>query len=183
MKFATLGVVVAGFAAALCAGPVAAQAPLVAGFTCCNLHYDGDWISDANWSTLPMIPAGARITVRSYGFNNRAYVEIDGREMRIGHDYGRAQESLEQYVAKLVVRESPKRRIDRFPKPIREAIAAGRVVPGMTREQAIITAGFPPTHRTPSLEAPVWNYWFTRVSRYEVHWNAKGTVQTIVGRN
>jgi hypothetical protein len=172
-----------GVAAVAFVLPAAAQTEPAIGFTCCNLHYDGDWISDANWSNLPMIPAGTPIRIKSWGFNNRAYAEIGGREYRIGHDYGRAQESLETYVYKLVVRENPKKRIDGYRKEIRVAIAAGRVVPGMTREQVLIAAGFPATHRTPSLDAPVWNYWSSRVSRYEVHWNAKGTVQSIVGQH
>ena len=38
-----------------------APAPaLLSGYTCCNLHYEGDWISDANWSSMPTIPAEAR---------------------------------------------------------------------------------------------------------------------------
>jgi hypothetical protein len=42
----------------------AAVAPaLPTGYTCCNLHYENDWISDANWSSMPMIPAGASIKV------------------------------------------------------------------------------------------------------------------------
>ena len=32
------------------------------GFACCNLHFDGDEINDANYSELPMIPAGTPIT-------------------------------------------------------------------------------------------------------------------------
>jgi hypothetical protein len=183
MKLTLAGLLVAGVAVALGAGPVAAQAPLLEGFTCCNLHHDGDWISDANWSNLPMIPAGTPIKITFYGYNHRAFAELDGRAMRIGHDYGRAQESLEKYVSKLVVPASPATKIEGYPKAFRDAIRAGRVETGMTREQAIIAAGYPATHKTPSLDAPVWNYWASRAGRYEVHWNAKGTVQTIVGRN
>src|SRR5262249_34693942 len=61
------------------------------GFACCNLHYSKDWISDGNYAELPMIPVGTPIEVQSYG-KNRAYVVIDGKPMRLGHDYGRDQE-------------------------------------------------------------------------------------------
>jgi hypothetical protein len=153
---------------------------LFQGYTCCNLHYDKDWISDANWGQLPMIPAGTPIKVLSYGFN-RASVEIDGKPFRIGQDYGRADEPLEKYISKLVVKASPKGRIDRYPDKVRAAIHEGRVIPGMTREQAIVAVGYPPTHQTKTLDARVWNLWQSRAGRYEVHWTEKGNVEKVVG--
>ena len=38
-------------------------------------------------------------------------------------------------------------------------IQQGRPMPGMTREGVILAVGYPPEHRTPSLDAPVWTYW------------------------
>ena len=167
-------------AAALCFAvlPAAAQ-DKPEGYTCCNLHYEKDWISDANWGSLPMIPAGARIKVLDYGWN-RASVEIDGKPYRIGHDYGRSEESLEKFVAKLVVKASPRAKVDRYPARAKAAINEGRVAPGMTREQVIVAVGYPPTHRTPTLDSPVWHAWYSRTKRYEIHWKGN-TVDRLVG--
>jgi hypothetical protein len=169
----------AALLAVLAAGAAAAQ-NRPEGYTCCNLHYDKDWISDANRRQLPMIPAGAKIKVLDYG-SNRANVEIDGKPMRIGHDYGRGEESLEKFIAKLVVKTDPQVKVKRYPEKVRAAIKEGRVIPGMTRDQVILAVGYPPTHKTPSLDASVWNLWASRAGRYEVHWNSKGTVENIVG--
>jgi hypothetical protein len=165
--------------AALASSTAFAQ-ELYQGYTCCNLRYEKDWISDANWGNLPMIPAGTPIKVTSYGFN-RAAVDIDGKPMRLGHDYGRSQEPIEKWVGKVVSRTNPKAKIDRYPEKIRAAIKAGKVVPGMTREQAIISVGYPPAHRTRSVDDPVWNMWASRAGRYELHWSGKGTLEKIVG--
>jgi hypothetical protein len=151
------------------------------GYTCCNLHYDKDLISDANWTTAPMIAAGAKIKVVSYS-SNVAHVEIDGKPMRIGHEYGRKQESLEAFISKRVVKANPHGKIDRYPEPVRAAIKAGKVIPGMTREQVIVAVGYPPTHKTESLDAKVWNHWQSRAGRFEVHWSDKGTVENISGQ-
>lgn len=75
-----------------------------AGYACCNLHYDDEWISDENIWGLPFIPAGTPIAMREYG-RNRIQVLVDGRPMTIGQDYGRKQETKEQLFAKLVVKE------------------------------------------------------------------------------
>jgi len=150
------------------------------GYTCCNLHYDADRISDANWRNLPMIPAGATIRIVSYGFNT-AMVEIDGKPLRIAHEYGRDQETLETYVGKLVLPFDPRTRVASWPPEVREAIFRGVVIPGMTREQVLVAVGYPPTHRTFTLDSNVWHLWASRVGRYEVHFNSQGTVEKIVG--
>ncbi len=150
------------------------------GFTCCNLHFNGDWISDANWSVNPMIPAGTPIRILSYG-RYRAFVEVDGKPMRLGQDYGREQESLERFAAKWVVDKDPKERIATYAPAIREAIRLGRAVPGMNREQVLVAVGYPPTHQTLTLDAPVWHFWTTRTSRYQVIWGADGLVQEVTG--
>ena len=165
------------FIAALAAGCATAPPD---GYTCCNLHYDYDRISDANWHDLPMIPAGAKIRVVDYGVN-RALVEIDGKPIRIAHDYGRDRESVETYVRKLVVPWDPKELIASYPPEVRDAISRGTVIRGMTREQVIIAAGYPPTHRTFSVNENVWNLWASKHGRYEVHFNSQGTVEKLVG--
>ena len=157
----------------------AAAQDLLTGYTCCNLHYDKDWISDANWRRAAMIPAGAKIRVLEYG-SNRASVEIDGKPMRIGQDYGRKEESIQQFIQKIVVKSNPQAKIAKYPEKIRQAVRDGVVIPGMTREQVIISVGYPPTHKTPSLESSIWNHWASRAGRYEVHWKGNA-VERVAG--
>jgi hypothetical protein len=128
-----------------------------------------------------MIPAGAPIKVISYG-SNEAAVEIDGKPMRLLQEYGRKQEPLEQFVAKWVVAKNPRAKIDKWPEPVRNAVNAGKVATGMTREQVIVAVGYPPTHKTASLEAPVWNHWQSRAGRFEVVFNQKGVVEAVNGQ-
>jgi hypothetical protein len=159
----------------------AASAPAPAqlsGYTCCNLHYEGDWISDANWSSMPMIPAGASIKVLDYG-RYRVNVDIDGRKMRLGLDYGR-QMALEAWAKKIVVGEDPRRTIGAWPRPVRDAVYAGKVSLGMTKEQVIVSLGYPPAHQTPSLDAPQWKYWHTSLGSYLVVWGNGGRVEDVV---
>jgi hypothetical protein len=150
------------------------------GFACCNLHYSKDWINDGNYAELAMISAGTPIEVISYG-RDRAYVNIDGKAMRLGHDYGRDQESLEAWVNKIVVSVDPRPRIQAYPKAIQEAIYQGKVMPGMTREQIIASVGYPLTSENVSLDQPIWRMWRSSHGEYQLHFRSDGRLESVTG--
>ncbi|HEU4646167.1 MAG TPA: hypothetical protein VFS80_11475 [Burkholderiales bacterium] len=147
------------------------------GYTCCNFHYDGDWISDANWSSLPKIPAGTPVRIVEYG-DNRVSVDIGGRRMFLGLDYGRKL-GLRAWTQMMVVADDPKKRIAAWPAAVRETIESGQVAVGMTKEQVIVSLGYPPAHATPSTDAPQWKYWHTTHGTYQVVWDANGRVKDL----
>jgi len=153
-------------------------APLQQGYTCCNLHHEGDWISDSNYAGLPMVPAGTPVKVLSYG-RYRAHVDMNGKPFRFGQDYGREQESTEKWVSKLVVTEDPKLKLASYPKQVQEAIKAGQLMKGMTKEQVLMSVGYPLTNENPSLDAPVWRYWRSSFDEYQVEWDKQGRVKNI----
>ena len=165
----------------LCAASFAGAQELLEGYTCCNLHYDKEWISDANWLQAPMIPAGARIKVLSYDSSRRAAVDVDGKQLKVSMDYGK-DEPVEKFLAKIIVKTSPKSKIDRYPEPVRSAIHSGKVIPGMTREQVLVAVSYPPTHKTPSLDTPIWQHWQSRAGRFEIRWDDHGKVREVVGQ-
>lgn len=142
-------------------------------YTCCNLRYEEDWISDANWAGLPFIPAGARIVVKKYG-SNRAYVNIEGRTFRIGLDYGREQDSIKSYLLKITSAESPQLKLKDYPAPVVAAIAQGRVTLGMTKEQAMIALGYPRADETSGLDANEWVYRTYDDVEYVLIWDESG---------
>lgn len=176
---AALALVLAGCQSA--GGPSASSsspaAPLAQGYTCCNLHYTDDWISDSNYGNLPMIPLGTPAKVNGYG-RYRVLAEVGGKPMRFGLDYGRS-EALDQFAAKLVVAEDPKRKLATFPANIQRAITAGQIMPGMTREQVLMSVGYPLTSENPSLSSPVWRMWLGSFEEYQVVWDNNGRVRDV----
>jgi len=65
-------------------GTIEAKAPLRQGYTCRNRHYQADWGSQA------IIPADTPARDTDYG-RCRVTVELVGKPMRLGLDYGREQ--------------------------------------------------------------------------------------------
>jgi hypothetical protein len=150
------------------------------GYACCDLHYDKDWINDGNYAELPMIAAGTPIEVLNYG-RQRAAVKVDGKPMRLGHDYGRDQESLDAWVNKIVVKDDPRERISSYPSAIQEAIRQGKVMIGMTREQVIIAVGYPLTSENLSIDAPQWRMWRSSHGEYQLNFARDGHLTSVTG--
>jgi hypothetical protein len=149
------------------------------GFLCCNYRYDGDWMSDSNYTPYPMMPVGTPTRITDYG-RYRVYTEMGGKKMRIGNDYSRDLSNVD-FAKRVVVKDDPRPKIARFPQRIQQAIAAARLVNGMTKEQVIMSIGYPITSENPSLDAPVWRYWLTSFEEFQVNWDAKGHLQSASG--
>jgi hypothetical protein len=71
-----------------------------------------------------MIPAGARAQVVSYG-RHRAGAVADGKPMRLGHDYGREQESLQPWGARIIVLDDPRQKLATWPSDVQDAVGRG----------------------------------------------------------
>ncbi len=154
--------------------------PMAQGYTCCNLHYENDWISDANWGALPMIPAGTPAQATGYG-RYRVAATVGGKPMRLGLDYGREQLTLPKFAAQLIVPQDPKAKIAAWPAAVQRAVAQGRVMNGMTREQVLVSLGYPMASETPSIDGPIWRYWLSSFDEYQVVFGADGRVKEIIG--
>ncbi|MEK7779689.1 MAG: hypothetical protein AAB293_06450 [Pseudomonadota bacterium] len=155
--------------------------PLISGYTCCNLRSEdgGDWISELNYIRWKMIPLGTPVSVTGYG-RHRFHVNLGGKPMRIGQDYTRKSLSLEQYVRRIIAPEDPNIKLATFPKEIQNAIKLGKVMKGMTKEQVIMSVGYPLTEENPTMDAPLWRMWIDSFSEYQLLWNENGQIKDIV---
>ena len=129
---------------------------------------------------MPFYPAGTPVTVTGFQYD-RAYVLIAGSEMYIRQEHGREQETLGKFIGKTVVATDPKAKIATWPKEVQDAIQAGRVMPGVTKEQVTVSLGYPMTSYTASLDSPVQKYWVGRFDPYEIVWGPDGRIQEIRG--
>lgn len=153
--------------------------PLFSAFTCCNLHFSGDWFTDLNYASDVRVPAGTPIKVKGYG-RWRVLVELDGKPMRLGLDYGRSGETLAQFARKLTVDRDPRPRIASFPPIVQDAIRNAKLLPGMTREQVVMAVGFPSRYENKSVNAAEWKMWHSSRGSYTVVFDETGRVKDIV---
>jgi hypothetical protein len=147
-------------------------------YACCNLHYAERWISDGNWAEQPFLLPGARVKITGWG-RNRAFVSIDGRPIEAGVDYSRKEQSREQFADQIFVREDPRPRIASWSPEVQEAIAAGKIRKGMTKEQVVVSLGVPRPDRTPDSKARKWIYFASETAEFDIDFDDAERVEDI----
>lgn len=161
--------------------PTPPAGPLLTGYLCCNMRTYGNSISDINYdeqgTSIVAVGTPARITGYDFRFFN---VDLAGKPQRIKNDYSR-NITLIDFAQRYVVTEDPKLKLASFAPATSAAIRAGKVMPGMTREQVLMAIGYPVAGENPSLEATTWRYWRDSWSEYQVSFDDKGLVRTVVG--
>jgi len=129
-------------------------------FLCCNLRYEKNAVTDVNYQVGTRIAVGTRVHVTEAG-GNRVTFEPEGHPpLTVVFKYGRKTLSFDEYLDRLLVRDDPRRTLPAG--DVRTLVEAGEVEPGMTRDQVVMSLGYPPAHRTPSLSASTWTYWQNR---------------------
>lgn len=176
--FLSSSVVVASLAA-----PAMAQAQNTKpydGFLCCSMLTDGSWISDLAYEDgyKKIVPAGTPVKFTGFG-RWRLLVEIDGKAVGIGNDYSRTM-TMDEFAKLYVPTADPKPRLQAWPAKVREAILNRKVVKGMTREQVIMSLGYPSTSYTPDMTKPLWQYRY-RAGDFQVFWTDDGKVDLVFG--
>jgi hypothetical protein len=168
-RIATSGLI----ALALLAGcaPRRAPHPVVGQtrYTCCNIHYEKDEIVDANYQVGTLIPFGTRVQILDVR-DDRIKFQADGAPpitwfVRFGKGT-----PIDTYLSQMFPESDPKLKLPKkLAAKTRKSMETGTVEPGMTRDQVLMTLGYPPTHRTPSLSAPSWHYWRNRWAQFDVY--------------
>ena len=173
-RFALCGVVATAFS-----GPLFAQPVPEGGYLCCNLRTDGSWISDINYAEAgkSIIPAGTPLKAAGYG-RYRVYVEIDGKKQAIGNDYSRDME-MWAFAQRYIVATDPQSTMAGYPAKVRDAIKSARLRPGMTRDQVIMSVGYPVSSENPNLDAKVWRFWLSSFAEFQVIFDDNNRVKEI----
>jgi hypothetical protein len=147
-------------------------------YTCCNIRYEKPEITDVNYTQGTLLPYGTRVQILEVKKNAIRFQPEGHPEMTLVYRHGRKIYPFEQYLDRIFLVEDPKRGMATTGKkkaPVGSKFAKqienGLVEPGMTKDEVLKTLGYPPAHRTASIESPIWTYWRNRWETYTVYFD------------
>ena len=150
----------------------AAKAPAASPtlYRCCNIRTETDWLSDGGYLVGRIIPAGT--PVKHLGTSRSvANIEIGGKRYRLSNEFGVRAEPTEEWLKKVLVAQDPNAKLKTYPPAVQNAIKAGKLTRGMTKDQVVMSLGIPPANSNSSLDAAEWTYMSNRWVRYTVTFN------------
>ncbi len=71
-------------------------------------------------------------------------------------------------------------KLDKFTKSDQEAITLAKAQKGMPKDAVLISLGYPPAHKTPSLDSPTWTYWINKWNKLAVEFGDNGKVKQVI---
>lgn len=122
-----------------------------------------------NYRRGMIVPINTVMKLISYG-SNEMLLKIKGEMIRVKNIKKYTQGTIEEF-ASLMLSDRPTA-IEEYGETRASAIKSGTMRLGMTRDEVLMTRGYPPKHETPSLQMDRWVYWSSRyVKRTIVFYN------------
>lgn len=149
-------------------------------YTCCNIRYEKPEITDVNYQQGAIIPYGTRVQIIEVKKNAVRFQPVGHPEMTLVYRHGRKIYPFEQYLDRIFLVAEPKGPVavstskKKAPPPAAKfarQIEQGLVEPGMSKADVLLALGYPPAHRTASLESPIWTYWRNRWEVFMVYFD------------
>lgn len=131
-------------------------------YTAVNIwQYKPMRIYSTNYHTGSIIRVGSKCRVTSVNKKGIDFTTADGKEYRIlyvpRHSTISVQEMFGRYFSKKN-EMGPGGKFESFTPKERDAVRGAVVHPGMRKEAVLMAYGYPPSHRTPSLDENTWVY-------------------------
>ena len=162
-------------------------------YLCCNMRYEKPEVSDANYLKGTLIPFGTRVQILEVGRKTVKFQPAGHPPITFVLKYGDKVLTMDQCLDRLFLAEDPHAKLmrvrddaapqkaprkgERARNPERASDRVGKLIDqgvvdvGMTRDQVLMALGYPPAHRTPALDAPVWTYWQNRWATMQVYFD------------
>lgn len=114
-----------------------------------------------NYARGALVPINTKVTLLAYGddeFTIRIGTTSQVVEIENEHKY--TQKSISEIARNMLSKKEVS--LKRYDDDIAAAIRNGQMRLGMTKVQVLMARGWPPAHRTPTLEQDAWVYWPSR---------------------
>jgi len=107
-----------------------------------------------------LIPINSKVKLLSLGKKKMALELDDGRRVTFVNVAKYTKRALSTIASELLSPQSiPLNKLD---NSVKDAVVAGELVLGMSKGQVIMARGYPPRHKTPSLDQSTWTFWSSK---------------------
>lgn len=127
---------------------------------------EGNRHKTTNYRKGTLVPINTPVTFLK-AKNDEIVVSIAGKKVTIVNVSPFSGEEI-QGIFNRTFAKSPVN-LDSFSDEEKQNILCGNVTIGMSKQAVILALGYPPKHKTPTLNLPQWRYWRSKFGTFLVH--------------
>ncbi len=129
-----------------------------------NFWFDRGKSLTTNYQVGTLLPVNSKVQIRDMDGDELELLVVDmDIEINVINVEKYTKMSMEQ-IRDRMLKTTPVD-LTKFSKKGQENIEFGNLEVGMTKAEALISRGFPPTHATPSTKLNTWTYWRGKIDR------------------
>ncbi len=121
-----------------------------------------------NYQQSGFIPLCTEVTIIKTSNKVITFTDLTTKRQYEYYYHKSAVEPFDQHLLKYFGKTCNKDKVVKLSKIDREGIKVGEVKVGMSKEGVTLAIGYPPMHRTPSLQSDQWIYWRNRWATMQV---------------
>jgi len=142
---------------------IEAEPPPVVGQSYYTRHcfkYEKDESETTNYWRGILVPINTKVALVALTTRDMVLRLPDGGTVKIANVEKFSRRSMAEIAHNLLTAGPVP--IERYGEPMATTIKNGEMRLGMTKEQVVMARGYPPGHKTPSLDLNTWVYWSSR---------------------
>ena len=147
-------------------------------YTQTNLHPDDarSRLYSINYQQAGFIPRCTEVDLLKVSSKKLIFSIEDTKYQYLYH---KASGSFDENIKKYFKTSCEKSELKQLSTIDKKGLAAGKVYKGMSKEGVILAIGYPPVHKTVSLEGKTWKYWKNRFNTFDVIFDENNKVESI----
>jgi hypothetical protein len=184
-KTVLLGLLIAGLLALAIAACGARQIPSQLTnntyFAEANLFLNKGQLISLNYRSGTPLPLGTQVTVNSVTAEQIHFTLVDTGMQYVFINHRATGTDIQANFQRFFGTEDPDDKLLDLTPEEQDQVHKALPAVGMSRAAVLLAIGPPPSHKTPTLDAPIWTYWNNRATTFEVHFGADGLVEKLMG--
>lgn len=137
-------------------------------YTTTNIWYENpEKVYSTNYHRGTILPVGTKVTIKKLRGEEIQFVDKSELTFKIIFlkKHSSHKMTIWDYFDQYFSEENPMRKggpFQKFSKDEKDNIKMGEIAVGMSKAAVLMSYGYPPSHRTPSLKSDGWIYWTNR---------------------
>jgi len=125
----------------------------------CITYEKGTWATTA-YTRGTFVPINTQVTLVTLGGKDMVLKLAGGETIKVDNVEKFTKRDMATIAHELLSAQPVP--LEKFDDAMQKAIKSGTLKLGMTKEQVVMARGYPPRHKTPSLDGDTWVYWSSR---------------------